>query len=393
MKIFHTADWHLGKLVQGVYMTEDQHFVLQQFIEAIKTEKPDVVIIAGDLYDRGIPPTDAVQLFNDILNEIVLKLHTPVLAIAGNHDSPSRLDFASEMMTEKGFHLVGQLKKDAPPTVFHDQDGEVHFHLVPYCDPSTVRHLFDDETIKTHDDAMEKIVAERTKSFDPNARHVFVGHAFVTPHGEEAKNTSESERPLAIGGAEHVRASHFAPFHYTALGHLHRAHYVLHENIRYAGSPLKYSNSEATHQKGFYMVDLNGEGEVNVEKRLLKPRRDIRIIEAKMEEILTMETSEDYVFVQLTDDAPILFPMEKVRTVFPNAMHVGRVHDVTWVQTETRETKKRTELTDTELFQAFYKEVKGQDASEKEKAIFTEVLETLLKNENETEKQIETIQK
>src|SRR5690625_2224133 len=132
MKFFHTADWHLGKLVQGVYMTEDQEYVLEQFIQAIKQEKPDAVVIAGDLYDRAVPPTEAVQLLNRVLDQIVLELNTPVLAIAGNHDSPSRLHFGSKMMTEKGFHVVGQLEKDYSPVVFEDKHGEVHFHLVPY---------------------------------------------------------------------------------------------------------------------------------------------------------------------------------------------------------------------------------------------------------------------
>ena len=158
MKFFHTADWHLGKLVQGVYMTEDQEFVLRQFIDAIKEEKPDAVVIAGDLYDRAVPPTEAVQLLNNVLDEIILELKTPVIAIAGNHDSPSRLHFGSRIMTEKGFHVVGQFEKDAPPVILNDEFGEVHFHLVPYCDPSIVRNVLDDEEIKTHDDATTKII-------------------------------------------------------------------------------------------------------------------------------------------------------------------------------------------------------------------------------------------
>src|SRR5690625_4186274 len=193
MKIFHTADWHLGKLIQGVYMTDDQQYILRQFIHAIEEERPDAVIIAGDLYDRAVPPTEAVHLLDDVLGEIVLRLKTPILAIAGNHDSPSRLHFGSKMMKDNGFHIVGQLIKDYDPVILNDEFGEVHFHLVPYCDPSMVRNVFDDEDIRTHNDAMKKIVDHIQEHKDPDVRHVFVGHAFVTPYGEERDNTSESE--------------------------------------------------------------------------------------------------------------------------------------------------------------------------------------------------------
>src|SRR5699024_3681282 len=142
---------------------------------------------------------------------------------------------------------------------------------------------------------------------------VFVGHAFVTPYGEAEENTSDTERPLTIGGAEHVSANHFEPFHYTALGHLHRAHAVISDNIRYAGSPVKYSISEEKHEKGFYIVELDGSGEVEVEKRNLTPLRDMYTVEGKMEEILQLPRSEDYVFVRLQDETPVLSPMEKIR--------------------------------------------------------------------------------
>lgn len=384
MKFFHTADWHLGKLVQGVYMTEDQEFVLNQFIDCIKEEKPDAVVIAGDLYDRAVPPTEAVQLLNNVLDEIVLELKTPVIAIAGNHDSPSRLHFGSRIMNEKGFHIVGQLEKNAPPVILNDEFGEVHFHLVPYSDPSIVRNVLNDDTIKTHDDATMKIIENIQAKMDKNARHVYVGHAFVTPHGESQDNTSESERPLSIGGAEYVNASHFEPFHYTALGHLHQAHYVQHENIRYAGSLLKYSISEENHKKGYFIVEMDAAGNISAEKRLLTPRRDIRTVEANMDDLLTYPINEDYVFVKLVDEAPVLSAMEKVRSVFPNAMHVERKNFGQVESMEITEQKRRSELSDVELFKAFYKEVKGYGATEETEKIFTTVLDDLLKIENET---------
>jgi exonuclease SbcD len=383
MKLFHTADWHLGKLVQGVSMTDEQRFVLQQFTTAIAEEKPDAVIIAGDLYDRAVPPTDAVNLLDEVLETIVLKLKTPVIAVSGNHDSPGRLNFGSRMMKSNGLYITGQLKKDMEPIVIQDEFGEVHFHLVPYADPSQVRHVLEDEEIRTHDDAMKKIVAQIESSMDSSKRHVLVGHAFVTPHGEEEENTSDSERPLAIGGAEYVSASHFKNFHYTALGHLHQAHYVLNETVRYSGSPLKYSISEEHHQKGFQIVQMDELGNVSVEKRLLTPNRDIRTVEGKMEDILLQEMNNDYVFVKLLDETPILFPMEKIRSVYPNAMHVERKILSVTKDNEESTVGSRRKMDDLALFNAFYEEVKGVQASEETENIFKEVLQEFLLEQQE----------
>src|SRR5699024_1484042 len=260
MKFFHTADWHLGKIVQGIHMTDDQSYVLEQFIQAIIDEQPDAVVVAGDIYDRAVPPTEAVHLLDDVFKRIIVDLNVPILAVAGNHDSPGRIDFASSILKGKGLHLVGRMQQDLSPVVLNDDYGDVHFHLIPYADPSTVRHVLEDDTIKTHDDATKAIIQKINDEKDEQARHVFVGHLFATPYGEPEENESDSERPLSIGGAEYVNAHHFKSFDYTALGHLHRGHYVLDETIRYSGSLLKYSLSEEHHKKGFNIVKLDKAG-------------------------------------------------------------------------------------------------------------------------------------
>ncbi len=379
MKFFHTADWHLGKLVQGVYMTEDQRFILDQFVEAIEKHQPDCVIIAGDLYDRAVPPTEAVNLLDETLAKIVLELKTPVFAVAGNHDSPGRLNFGSRVFQKNGIHIAGHVAKDPTPAIIEDEFGEVHIHLLPYADPSQVRYTLEDPEIRSHNDAAKALTEKIAQSLDPNARHIAVGHAFVTPHGEQQENTSDSERPLSIGGAEHVEARHFEAFHYTALGHLHQAHFVLNETIRYAGSPLKYSISEERHQKGFLIVDIDGEGNTTVEKQLLTPKRDMRTVEAFMEDLLRHEVNEDYVFVKLLDDTPILYPMEKIRSVYPNAMHVERKL-IRGVGGESQSGSRR-EMDPLKLFHAFYEEVKGEAANEQTETIFKEVLEEFLQED------------
>ncbi|MFJ7825750.1 exonuclease SbcCD subunit D [Psychrobacillus sp. NPDC096623] len=382
MKFFHTADWHLGKLVQGVYMTEDQRVVLQQFLQAMDIEKPDAVIIAGDLYDRAVPPTEAVHLLDEMFAEIVLKRKIPLLTIAGNHDSPGRLNFGSKLMKETGLHIVGQLSRDIQSVILNDPYGEVHFHLVPYADPSQVRYLLEEEAIITHNQAMKKIIESIEEKMDRTKRHVFIGHAFVTPHGQEEENTSDSERPLAIGGAEYVDASLFQPFHYTALGHLHQAHYVLNETIRYSGSPLKYSISEEHHKKGFFIVEMDGEGNTTVEKRLLEPKRDMRTVEGFLQDILKQPVSEDFVFVKLLDETPILSPMEQIRTVYPNAMHVERKAFQLIARSEEKEVG-RTKKDEFTLFRSFYTEVSGKEASEETEQIFKDVLTLLAQEERE----------
>ena len=388
MKFFHTADWHLGKLVQGIYMTEEQQFVLAQFIDAIKEEQPDAIIIAGDLYDRAVPPTDAVNLLDEVLAKIVLELKTPVLAVAGNHDSPGRLNFGSRLMKMNGIHIAGHVHQEHQAVVLKDEFGEVHFHLVPYTDPSMVRYEFEDEAIRSHNDAMKAITENIKSSYDPQARHVFVGHAFATPHGEQEENTSDSERPLSIGGAEHVDARHFEGFHYTALGHLHKAHYVLNDTIRYSGSPLKYSISEEHHQKGFNIVEMDAEGEVSVSKRLFSPRRNMRTVEGTIDEIMRHEISDDFVFVTLLDDAPVLFPMEKIRSVYPNAMHVERKKfSGSLLQNEAVSRRKMDSLS---LFRAFYEEVKGEKATVETTDIFKDVLQEFLREESSGKEEVKS---
>lgn len=375
MKFFHTADWHLGKLVQGVHMTEGQRHVLRQFVEAVREEKPDAVVIAGDLYDRAVPPPEAVALLDDMLWEIVMELKTPVIAVAGNHDSPGRLQFGSRLMQSNGFHIVGQMSAQVDPVVLTDSFGEVHFHLVPYCDPSIVKHLYEDDDVVDHHTAMEKVVDRIGNSMNGDARHVFVGHAFVTPFGEEVENTSDSERPLAIGGAEYVAARLFTQFDYTALGHLHQAHYVQDEKIRYAGSPMKYSISEERHAKGFFIVDMDGEGNVEVEKRTLTPLHDMRTVEGTIEEILVHPPSNDYVFVKLHDETPVLFPMEKVKSVYPNAMHIERklVRTSATIEHQSAEVKEKPD--DMTLFRFFYSEMNDREPDAETEKIFAEVLQ------------------
>jgi exonuclease SbcD len=395
MKIFHTADWHLGKLVQGVYMTDDQAYVLDQLVADIETEKPDVVVIAGDLYDRPIPPAEAVELLDKTLGQIVLGLGVPVIAIAGNHDSPSRLDFGSSVMRDAGLHIIGTFSAKLEPVRLSDEYGEVEFYPVPYVEPSYARYVLQEDDLRTHDDVMRAVVErivgteDAAKPLDARGmpvRRVFVGHAFVTPHGEAGEgNSTDAERPLSIGGADYVNSEYFRAFNYTALGHLHEAHFVGEETVRYAGSLLKYSISEARHKKGYTIVHMDAEGKVELEKRYFAPRRDIRMVEGLIDELERTVRSEDYVYVRLLDAHPVLFAMERVRKVFPNAMHVEQGFGRTAMgddpaNTDTTDTsgeitRTRAQMEPGMLFRSFYRDVIGQEADVEMEKLFLQVLQ------------------
>lgn len=358
MKIFHTADWHLGKIVLGTHLTEDQRDVLQQFVHAVQQEKPDVVIIAGDIYDRAIPPVEAIKLYDELITSLAFDLQIPVLAISGNHDSPERLQFASKFMHNNNYYIQGSFDPALTPITLYDEFGKVHFYLVPYVEPKIVQLLFEDDSIRTHNDAMRAISEKIKEQANIEERHILIGHAFFTPTGEaDDAVKSDSERPLSIGGSEYISTNHVSWFNYVALGHLHQAHQVGAPHIRYAGSPLKYSLSEKFHQKGYLIIELDEQGQVTVEKKELYPTRDLRQVVGSMEEILQLPKSEDYVFVTLTDEHVITQPMEKVRTVFPNAMHVERqlLHHSSLQNNEQEYQIK--ELSDSEKFAGFYSQV------------------------------------
>lgn len=367
MKIFHTGDWHIGKLVNGFYMTEDQEFIMNQLYEAIEEEKPQVVLIAGDLYDRSVPPVQAIELLNRVLGRIVRDLKTPVIALAGNHDSNERIDFASELLKESGLYITGNLKKDINKVTLHDDHGAINFYSIPYADPAVVRDLFEDNSIKNHDDAMKKIVGFINSSMNKEERNVVIAHGYVTYMKNEDEvavtlEESESEKPLSIGGTALINAECFKQFNYTALGHLHGPQKVGSDRIRYAGSLLKYSFSEVKQRKGITIVEIDGDGDVNINFREFKPRRDFRIITGELEKLMNLEVvnlgnKEDYIKVILKDKGELLDPMAKLRSIYPNVMELVREERIkasTNLKVAATNIKEKSKLS---LFESFYEDI------------------------------------
>ena len=380
MKIFHMADWHIGKLVNGFYMTEDQEYILEELCKVIEEKKPDVLIIAGDLYDRSVPPVHAVELLNKYLRKIVKDLNTKVIAIAGNHDSNERIDFASSLLYESGLYIFGNLKRNIERVTLEDEYGKINFYPIPYADVPVVRELFKDENIKSYDLAMEKIMEEIDKDFNGSERNIAIAHGYVTKiSGEDIEELeeSDSEKPLAIGGTEFINYKHFEKFNYTALGHLHGPQKVGCEKIRYSGSLMKYSFSEAKQRKGITMVDIDEKGEVSVEIFDLKPKRDFRVKKGTLENLLKdykNENNEDYIKVILEDKGEILDPMAKLRAVYPNVMELVREEKLlkqSYNEVMVDEVKKKSKV---DLFKSFYNDIVGEEVAIDEISIMEKII-------------------
>lgn len=400
MKIIHTSDWHIGKVVNEISMLEDQIHILDEIIDILNEEKPHVLVIAGDLYDRSVPPASAVEVLDGFLNKIVLELKIPIISIAGNHDSPERLAFASGMLKKQKFHMQGVLKDEIEKVTLRDEYGEVDFYLVPYADPAIVRHVYKAENIKSHDDAMKKIIEIIEEKMDKNKRNVLVTHGYVTFMGESSDENmalreaaideegrkvraglevSESERPLSIGGTDLISGKHFSSFNYVALGHLHGAQKVGSDRIRYAGSLLKYSFSEERQKKSVTIVDLNKDGEVNVALKSLNPIRDMRTIKGDLDYLTSPEfyeklNKEDYIYALITDDGEVLDPMLKLRAVYPNVMGLRRESSRSLEEENLVRGNHKTK-TKLELFEEFYENITLKTFDEERKEVISEVLE------------------
>jgi exonuclease SbcD len=358
VRILHTADWHLGRTLHLAPLLEDQARVLDDFVAVAREERPDAVVVAGDVYDRGIPPNDAVRLLDDVLSRLVLGLGLRVILVAGNHDSPERLGFGSRLLERGGLVVAGLPQADPAPVELRDEHGAVHLYALPYLEPVRAREIFVDEEIRGHDRALRALL-DRVRAGAPAGRLVAAAHAFVA--GGEG---SESERPLSVGGAGSVGADAFAGFAYVALGHLHRPQTVA-GRLRYAGSLLTYSFSEIGHRKSATLAEIDGAGRCVLREIPFSPRREVRELRGCLAEIVaaagTDPRSDDYLRVVLEDRVPILDPMGKLRQVYPNVLELGRVLPAGGPGASAGVPQDRRELGEVELFEAFYREVAGEE--------------------------------
>ena len=384
MKILHTGDWHIGKLVHGYHMTEDQDYALNSLCDVIKEEKPDVLVIAGDIYDRSNPPVEAVALLNKYLNKILMELETPIIAIAGNHDSADRLHFGSDIFSKNGLYIEGVFRKDIKRIVLKDEHGPVNFYLLPFVEPAIVREVFNAD-VRNYEDAAKIILDYIKENMNKEERNVLVAHGYVT--GINEPETCESERALSIGGTDYIKAEIFEEFHYTALGHLHKCQKVSDDRIRYSGSLLKYSFSECNHKKSVTVVTLDEKGKVEINLKPVRNLRDMRKIKGNLENLLDMEVYkdtnvEDYIHAILTDEGELLEPMRKLKSIYPNIMSLereNRINNLGDIKTSAGEgAKYKSKM---ELFEEFYVSITGKEFTEEKKEIMSSIIEELQKEE------------
>lgn len=387
MRILHTSDWHLGRSLGGFSLLEDQSYILKQILEMIAREQIDVLVIAGDIYDKSIPNEAAVELFNDFLSKVVLEHQIYTIAIAGNHDSEERIDFGSKLFESQKLYIVGKSPKGYERIEVKVKDEFVDFFLVPYIEPSKVREISGDDTIKRHDEAMAYLVKEM-KADKTNHPSVLVAHAFVT--GGEV---SDSERRLSVvGGAELVSCEHFEPFDYTALGHLHKRQAMGRDNVRYSGSLLKYSISEANQAKGYVIVDLKADGTINIEEGSFETLRDVRVLKGSVEEIIAkaeVDTNKnDYIYAKLTGHH-VQDVTARLRHIYPNILGSEWVVDEAKAQVlgeevpvQANDFLKTKERTVTEVFMEFLEYI-GDVAFEADEL---EMIEDIIKTVEEETK-------
>lgn len=317
MRILHTADWHLGRSFAGFDLLDAQRHALDGLATIAATERPHAIILAGDIYDRGVPPEDAVREFDDILMRLAAV--APVLAIAGNHDSGGRIDFGRRLLRQTGVHIAGTSRQGIERVDLRDEHGIVAFHLMPFATPEDVRFELGIDHLRSHDEATRARIA--SLDLAGTARHVLVGHLFV--HG--GRETRDSERDITVGGVATVDPAAFAPFSYTALGHLHRPHSVAGGRVRYSGSLARYSFAEEDHEKTVSLVEIDAAGELAVREIPLPQKHGMRTLRGTFDELRERAAADgrrevDFVRIVLSDAIMVPGAYEHFRRLYPHLL-------------------------------------------------------------------------
>lgn len=372
MKLIHLSDLHLGKRVNEISMLEDQKYILKEIIRIIDSEKPDGVLIAGDIYDKSVPPAEAIELFDDFLVRLAGR-KLQVFAVSGNHDSPERIAFGSRLMDVSGIHLSPVYNGEAASFSLSDEYGTVTVYMLPFVKPAHVRRYFPEDEITSYTDALRCAVDQIP--LDPAGRNVLVTHQFVT-----GALRAESEE-VSVGGSDNVDSTVFDRFDYVALGHLHIPQNIGSERIRYAGAPLKYSFSEANHEKSVTIVELEEKGMLRLRTVPLAPLHDLAEIKGTYAE-LTLKSfyadrpfRDDYLHITLTDEEDIPDAVGKLRIIYRNLMKLDYDNKRTRHQAEIDETEEAESKPPLELFAELYERQNGAPLSDEQTAFMTALIE------------------
>ena len=377
VKFLHTADWHIGRKLQGKDLLEDQQYVMNNLISKIDETKPDFLIIAGDLYDRSVPSKEATTLLQELLVKINIECNIPIFAISGNHDSRERLAIGEAWFSKHKFYLHTRLNQAFDKITFEDTD----IYLLPYFEPFEAREYFEDDTLTTHNSATKRVIDEIYKNIDMSKTNILVAHTFVSGGLE-----TDSEREISVGTVENVAVEIFEKFDYVALGHLHNPNAIKEERIKYSGSPMAYSFSEATQTKGMRLVELSKE--IFTEEFIsLEQNRKLHNISTTYEEVFTkvfqqnFDCKNDYFSMELSGMEGVTDPLPRIKEYYPNTLILKQKRNNN-SDSEIKFDKEMLTKSPLELIEGFYNEQTGSELTVGQKRVLVNIIDKV--NQDET---------
>ena len=377
VKFLHTADWHIGRKLQGKDLLEDQQYVMNNLISKIDETKPDFLIIAGDLYDRSVPSKEATTLLQELLVKINIECNIPIFAISGNHDSRERLAIGEAWFSKHKFYLHTRLDQSFDKITFEDTD----IYLLPYFEPFEAREYFEDATLTTHNSATKRVIDEIYKNIDMSKTNILVAHTFVSGGLE-----TDSEREISVGTVENVAVEIFEKFDYVALGHLHNPNAIKEERIKYSGSPMAYSFSEATQTKGMRLVELTKE--IFTEEFIsLEQKRKLHNISTTYEEVFTkvfqqnFDCKNDYFSMELSGMEGVTDPLPRIKEYYPNTLILKQKRNNN-SDSEIKFDKEMLTKSPLELIEGFYSEQTGSELTVGQKRVLVNIIDKV--NQDET---------
>ena len=377
VKFLHTADWHIGRKLQGLDLLVDQEFVFENLITEIKNINPDFLIIAGDLYDRSVPSKEATRLLQELLVKINIECNTPIFAISGNHDSRERLAIGEAWFSKHKFYLHTRLEQAFDKLSYEDAD----IYLLPYFEPFEAREYFEDPTLTTHNAATKRVIDEIYKNLDTNKTNILVAHTFVSGGLE-----TDSEREISVGTVENVAVEVFDKFDYVALGHLHNPNAIKETRLKYSGSPMAYSFSEASQTKGMRLIEVTKE-RYSEEFIPLKQKRKLHNISASYEEVLTKEFQQNYdcknnyFSMELSGLEGITDPLPRIKEYYPNTLILKQKRN-TGIDNEVKLDREMLAKSPLQLIEGFYSEQTGSELTESQKQVLVNIIDKV--NQDET---------
>lgn len=377
MKILHLADLHFGKILQEQSLIEDQEYILKEIINIIKEKEIKALLISGDIYDRSVPPTEAVNLLDNFLKILIKDLKIKVFIISGNHDSKDRLGFGNKIFEDEGLYIESRYTGILKKVKLEDKYGPLNIYMLPFIKPVEVKKFFEEDLENNYDLAINKIIEK--EEINENERNIIMVHQFVTAGNVKPERT-ESE-VLSLGGIENVDVSNFNKFDYVAIGHVHRPQKIGRDTARYAGTILKYSFSEINHNKSIPIINIKEKSNITINLLPLKPLRDMREIKGPIEELIKEENYkesnvEDYIKAIITNEEPVYDAIGKIKKIYPNTLKLEIQNSKTINKNEEQninleEIKKKSEL---ELFSDFYKLQNNLELNEEQKEIVKNII-------------------